>query len=81
MSEAQVQFLHGHIEKTDKELMALVRQLHASNLALHQIATASPCVAYPGTESERRCVLCETFINVARDALGRERWPSESVRE
>ncbi len=49
--------------------------------ALHQIATASPCVFHPGTESERRCVLCETFINVARDALGRERWPAESVRE
>ena len=49
--------------------------------ALHQIASASPCVAYPGTESERRCVLCETFINVARDALGRECWPAESVRE
>ena len=47
--------------------------------ALHQIATASPCVYHPGTERERTCVLCETFINVARDALGRERWPAESV--
>ena len=81
MSEVQVQFLHDHIEKTDKELMALVRQLHASNLALHQIATASPCVSHPGTERERTCVLCQTFINVARDALGRERWPAESVRD
>ena len=49
--------------------------------ALHQIATASPCVSHPGTERERTCVLCQTFINVARDALGRERWPAESVRE
>ena len=49
--------------------------------ALHQIATASPCVSHPGTERERACVLCETFINVARDALGRQRWPAESVRE
>ncbi len=49
--------------------------------ALHQIATASPCVSHPGTERERTCVLCETFINVARDALGRERWPAESVRD
>ena len=49
--------------------------------ALHQIATASPCVSHPGTANERTCVLCETFINVARDALGRERWPAESVRE
>ena len=49
--------------------------------ALHQIATASPCVSHPGTERERTCVLCETFINVARDALGRERWPAESGRE
>jgi hypothetical protein len=49
--------------------------------ALHQIATASPCVSHPGTEHERSCVLCETFINVARDALGREHWPAESVRE
>lgn len=48
--------------------------------ALHQIASASPCVAHPGTERERTCVLCETFINVARDALGRERWPAESVQ-
>ena len=49
--------------------------------SLHQIATASPCVSHPGTERERTCVLCQTFINVARDALGRERWPSESVRD
>ena len=49
--------------------------------ALHQIASASPCVSHPGTANERTCVLCQTFINVARDALGRERWPAESVRE
>ena len=49
--------------------------------ALHQIATASPCVSHPGTANERTCVLCQTFINVARDALGRERWPAESVRD
>ena len=47
--------------------------------ALHQIASASPCVSHPGAANERTCVLCETFINVSRDALGRERWPAESV--
>jgi hypothetical protein len=49
--------------------------------ALHQVASASPCVSHPGTEHERSCVLCRTLIDVARDALGRERWPAESVRE
>jgi DNA gyrase/topoisomerase IV subunit A len=48
--------------------------------ALHQIASASPCVSLPGTEHERACVFCRTLIDVARDALGRERWPAESVR-
>jgi hypothetical protein len=48
--------------------------------ALHQIASASPCVSHPGTEHERACVLCRSLIDVARDALGRERWPAESVR-
>jgi hypothetical protein len=48
--------------------------------ALHQIASASPCVTHPGTEHERACVFCRTLIDVARDALGRERWPAESVR-
>ena len=81
MSEVQVQFLHAHIEKMDKELMVLVRQLYASNLALHQIASASPCVSHPGTEHELSCAFCRTLIDVARDALGRERWPAESVRE
>ena len=57
------------------------RRLAQLTEALHQIASASPCVSHPGTESERTCVLCQTFINVARDALGRERWPAESVRE
>lgn len=47
--------------------------------ALHQIASASPCVSHPGAANERTCVLCETFINVARDAMGRERWPAEST--
>jgi hypothetical protein len=50
-------------------------------LALRQIASASPCVAHPGTEHERACVFCRTLIDVARGALGRERWPAESVRE
>jgi hypothetical protein len=44
--------------------------------ALSQIASASPCVYRPGTPQERTCVLCETFINEARDALGFERWPA-----
>jgi hypothetical protein len=48
--------------------------------ALHQIASASPCVSHPGTEHERACVFCRTLIDVARDALGRQRWPAESVR-
>ena len=44
--------------------------------ALSQIASASPCVYKPGTPQERTCVLCETFINEARIALGFERWPA-----
>ena len=81
MSEVQVQFLHDHIDKMDRELAGLARKLHASNLALHQIASASPCVSHPGTEQERSCMFCRTLIDVARDALGRERWPAESVRD
>ena len=65
----------------NKELMVLVRQLYASNMALHQIASARPRVSHPGAERERTCVLCQTFINVARETLGRESWPVESVRE
>jgi hypothetical protein len=43
---------------------------------LSQIASASPCIYQPGTPQERTCVLCETFINEARDVLGHERWPA-----
>ena len=49
--------------------------------APHQIATSSPCMYHPGTEKEWTCIFCRRLINVARDALGRERWPAESVRD
>jgi transposase len=64
--------LHQH-----RKMLAEIKKLAE---ALHQIASASPCVSHPGTESERACVFCRTLIDVARDALGRERWPAESVR-
>jgi hypothetical protein len=57
------------------------RRIAQLSEALHQIASASPCVSHPGTEHERSCILCRSLIDVARDALGRERWPAESVRE
>ena len=73
-------------DENKQQISVLIRRLDNRKMreaqltkALHQIASASPCVSHPGTERERTCVLCETFINVARDALGRERWPAESV--
>ena len=73
-------------DENKQQISALTRRLDNRKMreaqltkALHQIASASPCVSHPGTDRERTCVLCQTFINVARDALGRERWPAESV--
>ena len=79
--DKHVMILESRIDALDSEMSWLIDDLAKTRAALHQIASAGPCVSHPGTERERTCVLCQTFINVARDALGRERWPAESVRD
>jgi hypothetical protein len=64
------------MKREAEKFSAVFDRVARQRKVLSDIASASPCVYKPGTPQERTCVLCETFINEARDALGFERWPA-----